>query len=68
MCPCKCCAQSAILLDWNRGRGPCAGVRRAPLLPVPGEQDTEWPGGTDTGWRDRDGDWDQDWRRYEDPR
>jgi hypothetical protein len=59
---------------WHDHRGPCAGVRRAPLLPVPGEEHGEWPGEAgwdapgEAAWDARDGDdedWDRDWRRYE---
>jgi NADH:ubiquinone oxidoreductase subunit F (NADH-binding) len=54
---------------WHDRRGPCAGVRRAPLLPVPGEEDGEWPGEAGRDWRDgEDGDWDPDWSRYADRR
>ena len=27
---------------WHDHRGPCDGVRRAPLLPVPGDEEGEW--------------------------
>jgi NADH:ubiquinone oxidoreductase subunit F (NADH-binding) len=49
---------------WHDHRGPCAGVGRAPLLPVPGEEEWAaeedgdwldgeyelWPDGEDRGW------------------
>ena len=27
---------------WHDHRGPCPGVARAPLLPVPGDADWDW--------------------------
>ena len=27
---------------WHDQRGPCPGVARAPLLPVPGDADWDW--------------------------
>ena len=27
---------------WHDQRGPCSGIRRAPLLPVPGDDEREW--------------------------
>jgi len=37
---------------WHDHRGPCAGVRRAPLLPVPGDDDGDWLDGEDGYWLD----------------
>ena len=37
---------------WHDHRGPCAGVRRAPLLPVPGDEDGDWLGNDDGYWLD----------------
>ncbi len=42
---------------WHDHRGPCAGVRRAPLLPLPGDDEGDWPGDEDGAWPGEDRAW-----------